>query len=174
MYLAESSFSCSTQNFIVAHGCSSWGTWAPKSSTSVDVVRRLSCSTARGILISPTRNRTCILCIAMWILNHWTVREVPVKFLLTDLCLTYILDCWAPSMTVAPQGYPGGDWTQPCSLCPHWFLPGLLHSFPNLFEKTLMLGKIEGRRRRGRQRTRWLDDITNSMDMSLSRTRLSK
>ena len=36
------------------------------------------------------------------------------------------------------------------------------------FEQTLMLGKIEGRRRRGRQRGRWLDAITNSMDMSLS------
>ena len=35
------------------------------------------------------------------------------------------------------------------------------------FEKTLMLGKTEGRRRRGRQRMRWLDDITDSMDMSL-------
>ena len=37
------------------------------------------------------------------------------------------------------------------------------------FEKTLMLGKIEGRRRRGRQRMRWFDDITDSMDMSLSK-----
>ena len=37
------------------------------------------------------------------------------------------------------------------------------------FEKTLMLGKIEGRRRRGRQRIRWLDGITDSMDMGLGR-----
>ena len=41
----------------------------------------------------------------------------------------------------------------------HWIIDSL--------EKTLMLGKIEGRRRRGRQKIRWLDGITNSMDMGL-------
>ena len=46
---------------------------------------------------------------------------------------------------------------------------GCLMQRADSLEKTLKLGKTEGRRRRGRQRTRWLDDIADSMDMSLSK-----
>ena len=48
---------------------------------------------------------------------------------------------------------------------------GHLMQITDVLEKTLMLGKIEGRRRRGQQRIRWLDDITDRMDMSLSKLR---
>ena len=54
-------------------------------------------------------------------------------------------------------------------LNPQYF--GHLMQRANSLEKTLMLGKMEGRRKRGQQRMRWLDDITDSMDMDLSKLR---
>ena len=50
---------------------------------------------------------------------------------------------------------------------------GHLMQTASSLEKTLMLGKIEGRRRRGRQRMRWLDDITDSMDMNLRKLKVA-
>ena len=73
-------------------------------------------------------------------LNQSILKEINPEYSLEGLMLNLKLQCFAHLMQRA-----------------------------NLFEKTLMLGKIEGRRRSGQQRMRWLDGITDLMDMSLSK-----
>ena len=127
----------------------------------------------------PTKVRlvkAMVFAVVMYGCESWTIKKTECQII--D---AFELWCWKRLLR--------GTWTARRStqstlkkISPEYSLEGLmlklkLQSFGHLmrradsFENTLMLGKIEGGRRRGRQRMRWLDGITDSVDMSLSRPR---
>ena len=89
-----------------------------------------------------------------------------------------LLNCGAEKFLRIPWTARRSNWSILKDISPEYSLEGLMVKVQyfghlmwraNSLEKTLMLGKIEGKRRRGWQRMRWLDSITNSIDMSLSK-----
>ena len=104
-------------------------------------------------------------------MESWTIKKAEHRIDAFELC------CWRRRLRV-PWTARRSNQSILKEISPGCSLEGLmlrlklqysghLMQRADLFEKTLMLGRIEGRRRRGRQRMRWLDDITNSVDMDL-------
>ena len=120
--------------------------------------------------------KAMIFPIAMYGCENWTIKKLSSEELLLNHGIGERISLRVPwtarrsNQSILKEMSPG------CSL-EGLLLKLKLQSFGYLmrrtdsFEKTLMLGKIEGMRRRGLQRLRWLDGITDSMDMSLSRLR---
>ena len=116
--------------------------------------------------------KAMVFLVVMYGCESWTIKKPECQRI--D---AFELQCWRRLLRV-PWTARRSNQSILKEISPEYSLGGLMLKLqyfghlmqrPDSFEKTLMLGKIEGRRRRGQQRMRWLDDITNSMVMSLSK-----